>query len=66
MMETDGFDDTTGRETIGEQCVVGMMHMKPCHDFLSLWMEDELATLQSDCRVSRHTSAFHHLSNVIQ
>jgi len=65
MMETDGSDDKTGSQAIGKQCIVGVMLLELCHNFPRLWVEDELATLQPDGRVSCHTSAFHHLLYVI-
>ena len=65
MMAPDGVNDMTGSKAIGKQGVVWMMLLEPRHDFRSLWMEDELATLQPYGRMACHTSAFHHLLNVI-
>ena len=47
LIAADGINNTTGRETIGQQCVVRVMLAEPRHDFRGLRMEDELAALQS-------------------
>jgi len=66
LIETDGVYDTTGRETIGKQRVVRVMLAEPRHDFRSLWVEDELAALQSDGCMSGNTPARHDAFDVIK
>jgi hypothetical protein len=40
--------------------------LKPGHDFISLWVQDKLAALQSYGGSLRHTSALHHPLNVFE
>ena len=44
---TNSIYNPMGREAIRQQRVVRMMLLKPRHDFRSLRMQDELATLQA-------------------
>jgi hypothetical protein len=40
--------------------------MKPCHDFISLWMQDEFAAFEPDGCPARNTTAPHDVLDVIE
>ena len=66
LIATDSIYDPTGRETIRQQRVVGMMVMEPCHGFPGLWVKDELTTLQAYGSPFAHTSATHYSLNIAE
>jgi hypothetical protein len=66
MEPLHGIDGTLRGEAIGQQRVIGVMLMEPCHDFVGLWMQDEFATFEPDGRSMCDATAAHDSLDVIE
>ena len=61
-----GLDDALRCKGVSEQGVVGMMVVKPCHDFVGLRMQDEFTAFEPDGRLARDATAVHDTLDVIE
>ena len=61
-----GIDNPLRSEAISQQRVIRVVLMKPCHDFISLWMQDEFASFKPDGRPARDATALHDAPYVVE
>ena len=66
MIAPHGLDDTLWHQGVSQQRVIRVVLMKPCHDFISLWMQDKFASFKSDGRPARNATVLHDVLDVIE
>jgi len=66
MESLHGIDNPLRGQAIGQQRVIRVVLMEPCHDFISLRMQDEFTAFKPDGRLARDATAVHDSLDVIK
>ena len=66
FVASDRFNNPSGRQSVGQECIIGMVASEPGKNIVCLWMEDEFASLQTYRSFTGDTSALHYPFDVFE